>query len=329
MKPLISIITPCLNSENFIEQTIDSVLSQEFNNIEFIIIDGGSTDGTLDIIRKYEKHIDYWISEPDNGQSEAINKGIERATGEVINWLNSDDYLEREALKTIAIAFKNPETKVLCGKSRKFEQSNKIISAGTEVYENNLSKTIGWARIDQPETWFRRSVFNEVGFLSESLHYLMDREWWIRYLLHFGLEGIVKTDQVLVNFRLHDGSKTVSQSEKFEIDHDTIFFGLAKASSTDEFGNTINEHFETVPDYKFPALDFRNVDLKSIISYYFLRKADMAYYKGNGSLARELIARVNPLLLDQNDKGLYKRLKIRSSEKIFPFVKRMKMWIHR
>ena len=94
VNPKISIITPCFNAALYIEQTILSIINQDYDNLEYIIIDGGSTDGTIDIIKKYENKIAYWISEPDNGQSEAINKGIAVSTGDVFNWVNGDDYLE-------------------------------------------------------------------------------------------------------------------------------------------------------------------------------------------------------------------------------------------
>ncbi len=104
--PKISIITPCFNAVNYIEQTILSIIEQNYDNLEYIIIDGGSTDGTVDIIRKYEDKLAYWISEPDQGQSDAINKGIAKATGDIFNWINADDYLEADALTRVAEAFR-------------------------------------------------------------------------------------------------------------------------------------------------------------------------------------------------------------------------------
>src|SRR5690554_6525455 len=112
-----SIITPAFNQGNFIEETIDSMLSLGYSYLEYIIVDGGSTDNSLEVIKKYEKHLHYCVSEPDRGQSHAINKGLKRATGDIINWINSDDYLEPGALKTIAEAFENPDTNVFIGRS--------------------------------------------------------------------------------------------------------------------------------------------------------------------------------------------------------------------
>ena len=113
----ISIITPSYNQGNYLEQTIDSVLSQNYQNLEYIIIDGGSTDNSVEIIKKHQKHLHYWVSEKDSGQSEAINKGLKIAGGEIINWLNSDDYYTANALKTVAEHFEDESVLVVSGRS--------------------------------------------------------------------------------------------------------------------------------------------------------------------------------------------------------------------
>ena len=118
----ISIITPCFNAVEYIEQTILSIINQDYDNIEYIIIDGGSTDGTVDIIKKYEDKVSYWISEPDKGQSDAINKGIAVATGDIFNWINADDFLEKGILKVIALEFQNNSINVLCSKTNLIKQ---------------------------------------------------------------------------------------------------------------------------------------------------------------------------------------------------------------
>jgi glycosyltransferase involved in cell wall biosynthesis len=224
----ITIITPSFNQGRYLEQTINSIFDQNYPNLEYIIIDGGSTDNSIEIIKKYEKHINYWISKPDKGQSDGINKGLKIAKGEIINWLNSDDYYEKDTFKIINEKFQEPKVKVVCGKSRQFNDKGIVRSSpGTDWYPGNLEKSMGWARIDQPETFFRKSAFDKVGYLNPSLHYLMDREWWIRYLLIFGLDGIIDIEEILVNFRLHDTSKTVSAGKEFQKEHDAIYFALA------------------------------------------------------------------------------------------------------
>ena len=129
--PKISIITPSFNQGQFIEETIRSVLLQGYSNLEYIIIDGGSTDDTLEIIEKYSDFITYWISEPDEGQSHAINKGLAKATGEVFNWLNSDDYYLPNALLSLGQYFADhKDTNIFCGQLKSENSSKKINNIG-------------------------------------------------------------------------------------------------------------------------------------------------------------------------------------------------------
>src|SRR5690606_10615120 len=118
--PKISIVTPSYNQGQFIEETILSIISQNYPNLEYIIIDGGSTDNTVDIIKKYENHLKYWVSEADKGQADAINKGLQHCTGDIFNWINSDDYLESNSLFTIANAYNPAIDNNVAGNVRNF-----------------------------------------------------------------------------------------------------------------------------------------------------------------------------------------------------------------
>jgi len=316
MKIKITIITPSFNQGKYLEQTINSILDQNYSNLEYIIIDGGSTDNSVEIIKKYEKYINYWISEPDEGQSDAINKGVKLATGAIVNWLNSDDYYSKDTFEIISELFQEPTVKVVCGKSRLFNEKETVGNTpGTDWYPDNLEKTMGWARIDQPETFFRKSAFDKVGFLNTSLHYLMDREWWIRYLLFFGLDGIVNTDETLVNFRLHDTSKTVSQKCEFQHDHDAIFYSLALRSSFHEVAQLIQELFTINHDYTFPRdknLLRNNELIKRVLNYYLLHRAHESYYQGKKKNAGILIKHTDASLLEKEERDLLKRIRIRN-----------------
>lgn len=228
MLPKISIITPSYNQGHFIEETITSVLDQGYPNLEYIIMDGGSKDNTVEVIKKYEKHITYWVSERDKGQSDAINKGFARATGDVINWLNSDDYYAKGTLQRVGEVFSDPHVNVYLGISRVFGNNGEYNSNGTDFYPGNTEKTIGWARIDQPETFFRKSCLDKIGYADEQFHYVMDRELWIRYLINFGIDQVKKTNDLLVNFRVHDDSKTNSFPEKFHTESLQLFGAIAQ-----------------------------------------------------------------------------------------------------
>ncbi len=212
--PKISIITPSFNQGQFIEETIRSVILQQYPNLEYIIIDGGSTDETIEIIKKYEQYITYWVSEPDSGQSNAINKGLEKCTGDIFNWLNSDDYLEPNALFNISKEFiENKNIDVVCAKSRIFSETKSIFSS-TPI-GSSLKETISKARIDQPATYFRFSTFQNLRPVNEDLHLTMDLHFWLKYIVENGLNNIKELDKVIVNFREHEGSKTIKENTNF------------------------------------------------------------------------------------------------------------------
>lgn len=224
--PKISIVTPSFNQGNFIEETILSIINQGYPNLEYIVIDGGSTDNTLDILRKYDDRINFWISEPDNGQSDAIRKGLLMSTGEIFNWINSDDFLEPNALFDIANAFEN-DIDIYCGFSKIFsESSSKVLfNHRTELFFT-LEETIVKQRINQPAMFYKLSVLQSLGGINESLDYVMDLELWWRYLFKYGQNRIKLSDTILANFRLHDESKTTSRISEFRFEESTVIFHM-------------------------------------------------------------------------------------------------------
>lgn len=321
--PKISIITPSFNQGHFIEQTITSVIGQNYPNLEYIVIDAGSTDATVDIIKKYEKHISYWISEPDKGQSDAINKGLKIATGDIINWLNSDDYYEPNALFKIAEAFmQNPNAMAVCAKSRIFRNENDTVkySTGTDIYPGNLARTIGWARIDQPETFFRNSAVQKMGLLDVELCYLMDRDWWIKYLFAFGIDRIKILDDVVVHFRLHNESKTVSQGSLFQKEHDTWFYALALKHGLGYYADCIAANFEIKKGFEIKNLEVQDVQLvEASLNCYLLLRANELYESGDRSKTSRVIDSIK-FLAHKEDHTLAR--KIRLYNKLY--VKRIK-----
>lgn len=313
MLPKITIITPSYNQGQYLEQTIDSVLSQNYPNLEYIVIDGGSKDNSVEIIRKYEKYLAFWVSEKDKGQSDAINKGLQKAKGEVINWLNSDDYYENNTLQIVGEIFQNSQINVLCGRSRVFyDESNKTahFSSGTDIYKNNLAKTIGWARIDQPETFFRATAIRQMGLLNPKFHYVMDKEWWIRYLFLFGLSGIKQINDVLVNFRLHNASKTVSQQENFQIESENLFAEIAHLHHIQLKSSFKLHHTNGKLDAEFYEKVEKEL-VEKVINYYLLYQTDTSYFHNFIAKARTYLNAIDEKKLSTEDTTLYKKLKVR------------------
>lgn len=181
MKPLVSIITPSYNQGVFIRETIESVLSQDYERVEYIVVDGGSTDNSLDIIKEYEGRLTY-ISENDNGQSDAINKGFRMAHGEIVAWLNSDDVYEPNSIsKAVNEFLKNDKLGLVYGDGYIIDDASKKLKVFEYTQEFDYWKLVNfWDYIMQPATFFKRETLESVGYLDENLHYCMDWDLWIK-----------------------------------------------------------------------------------------------------------------------------------------------------
>ena len=211
--PRISIITPTLNQAEFIEQTISSVLGQGYPDLEYIIIDGGSTDGTVDLIRKHEGQLAYWVSEKDAGQSNAINKGLKRATGDIIAYINSDDYYLDGAFKRVADAYReNPGIDLWHGRCRIVDQFGAKVDERTgsiERYDEILDLwDVWWKRRNfvQPEVFWTKRISNQIGAFREDLNLVMDYEYWLRIFAAGGTARFI--DAELSAFRLQPNQKS-------------------------------------------------------------------------------------------------------------------------
>jgi glycosyltransferase involved in cell wall biosynthesis len=265
--PKISIITPSFNQSNFIERTITSLLNQHYPNLEYIIIDGGSKDGSVEIIRKYENSLAYWISEPDNGQSDAINKGLKFATGDIINWLNSDDYLEQGALFEIAKEFQKNDIDLVCGYARLHFPEKKVLKR-TSIPGKDFSKIIAAGHIMQPSTFFRKKIFDEFLPIQTSLHYMMDHYIWLRYLAKYGFDNIKYTDKVLVNVLMHADAKSVSQIFNFRKERNRIFASMFKSIN---YSPALKYLSENNP-LSFPVVSVPVINNIEDIYFYFLQQ---------------------------------------------------------
>ena len=210
---LISIITPSYNQGQFLEQTIQSVLAQDYPHIEYLIIDGGSKDNSIEIIQRYAKRLAYWESSSDRGQAHAINKGLQRASGEVLGWLNSDDLLLPDAVSRVVAAFRDhPDVDVVYGRIERIDERGEIVPTpllpkDKVVFSKQL--VVGECVINQPGAFWQRSIMEKAGMLDEDLHYAMDYEYWIRLALA-GAQ-FMRLPETLAQFRLSGSSKTVGQ----------------------------------------------------------------------------------------------------------------------
>lgn len=214
--PKISIVTPNYNCGEFLEETIRSVLLQGYPNLEYIIIDGGSTDGSLEIIKRYEPWLAYWITQSDQGQSAAINNGFRRASGEIMGWLNSDDYYQPNTLFRVALEV-NPEKKryIVMGEVHEVDARKRIIRRWKSrvptlyslLFQHRLCLLRGVVVMPcQPSVFWHRKVFESLGLLREDLKYAMDYDYWLKALRsHYHFQYMA---DVLSNYRFHAGSKS-------------------------------------------------------------------------------------------------------------------------
>lgn len=206
--PKISVITPSYNQAQFIETTLLSVLDQNYPNLEYIVIDGGSTDGSAKIIEKYADRLDYWVSEKDRGQSHAINKGFLRATGDILCWLNSDDYFLPGTLHHVAERFSSdPACRALIGQSYVVFTDGTPPKPAAGAYTGHRGLLQFWKRytMPQPSIFWHRSVYEKIGLLDENLHYIMDFDYWTRISRFCGFQV---TDRPLTCTAYHAEAKT-------------------------------------------------------------------------------------------------------------------------
>jgi glycosyltransferase involved in cell wall biosynthesis len=206
--PKISVISPSYNQAQYLETTIKSVLDQAYPNLEYIVIDGGSSDGSADIIRKYAGRLAHWVSEKDRGQSHAINKGFARSTGDILCWLNSDDFFEPGTLQYVADFFTNhPDVDVLCGGIHTVDPTGAITGSAPASYTGPAGLASYWHgyNMHQASIFWRRKVYEAIGPLNENLHLTMDFDYWLRMAGAFQIQSV---DRILSRITMHPAQKT-------------------------------------------------------------------------------------------------------------------------
>ncbi len=220
--PRITIVTPSFNQAKYLPETIESVLKQDYPNLEYIIIDGGSTDGSVDVIKRYERHLAYWVSEKDSGQSEAINKGFARSTGELFNWINSDDILFPGALHCIAQAFvKHRDAAFIVGDNARGDANGEIIriSAAPSLSSMAPAKWALW--VAQQSTFIASEMVERVGGLREDLHCVMDAELYYRIFAAGG--WYVRVNALVGMIREHPDAKGVTKRDDWGPEREKVF----------------------------------------------------------------------------------------------------------
>lgn len=206
-KPLVSIITPSFNQAQFIEQTIQSVLGQDYPNLEYIIVDGGSTDGSVERIRRYADRLAWWVTEPDQGQTDAINKGFARARGEILAWLNSDDtYLPDAVSHAVQTLERNPEAGLVYGDANLIDENGAVIGKFPARQTDYRRLRQGFVHIPQQAAFFRAELWKQVGPLDPSFYFAMDYDLWVRLAR---VSQFLYIPQTWANFRLHGSGKSV------------------------------------------------------------------------------------------------------------------------
>ena len=228
--PLVSIITPSFNQARYIEATIQSVISQDYPNIEYFIVDGGSIDDTVEIIKKYaletdsllsdvqqravglQKKVNWWVSEKDQGQTDAINKGFARANGEILAWLNSDDTYEPDAISSaVKYLMDHPEVGMVYGDCNFINEDGNVIGKFGSAQTNYDLLRQGYVHIPQQTMFFRAEFWKQVGPLDPSFYFAMDYDLWTRLAARTELKYVPQT---WANFRLHTSGKTIAADDR-------------------------------------------------------------------------------------------------------------------
>jgi glycosyltransferase involved in cell wall biosynthesis len=294
--PKISIVTPSYNQGQYLEQTILSVLNQNYPNLEYIIIDGGSSDNCLQIIKKYEKYLKYWISEPDSGQSHAINKGIEIATGDIFNWINSDDLLNRGALFKVAKAFTgNQKIKCFGGKLYRLSDDNNKVTFDKLNDLKNKTQIYCDPVMNQQAMFYRMEAVSRMGQLNTRLHYCMDYEWWLKFLFLFGEKAAFFSPEYLAVFRLHRESKNRSVHVRFLDDIANILYSLAHQFNLRNYCNTLQVGYKIYRDYAF-NLELANESeelIKKMIIYFLLKWNNIIYQKRQYNCVKAMLKNID------------------------------------
>ena len=320
--PKISIVIPSYNQGQFLEETILSVINQQYPELELFVIDGGSNDNSVEVIKKYESHITWWLSEKDRGQSDAINKGFSRATGEIITWLCSDDLYTPGTLKKVADYFSSQPDNVglIYGGITTFKDGIDLRS--NWGYQNpTVERYLAGMAFSQPAAFYKKKYVDRIGGrLKEELHYGMDFDLFCRLAL---VCDFVPVTDIFAKYRLHYQSKSVSQSERFMADWNKTFVNLCnnmgwtslieKLRATGIVDPSVFEwkyQFSFTPEKKI----VEKIDTDKLVFYHLCYVLKDLYWNAHRPEARRLLAWL---------KKEYSVTRLKNEEKIPPIMKKL------
>lgn len=295
--PKITIVTPSFNQGHFLEETIRSVLDQNYPNLEYFVVDGGSTDNSVDVIRRFGDKISWWVSEKDKGQTEAINKGLRRSTGEIVNWINSDDLVAPGALHHVAEQFGKPGINCVCGPITMFDGNKRWKFDAAFQPSQSFQFVFGIDIYNQPGTFFSRHAIEKMGWPDQRLHYVMDKEWFMRYLAIFGIHHIAVTENELAQYRVHSTTKTSGQTDKFINEYAVLAYRWTEAYGDKRQQSLIAEKFDVVNHaYRAPAISSDEKlagALNQMNALLLLRRFHRIYTEKDFTFCQRLIRLIN------------------------------------
>lgn len=276
--PRITLVTPSFRQAAFLEETIRSVLLQGYPNLQYIVIDGGSDDGSVDILRKYAPWLDYWVSEPDRGQSHAINKGLAHADGVWFNWLNSDDCLLPGALHAVATAGASDNISVVAGRLQFGPTLERAQITRQVELTADLEHSLVHHCLCQPSTFLRTALVRELGGIDEALHFTMDLALWLRALSQHGAGCVASIPQSLAFFREHAGAKTARHVARFAEDEHRLFRALAEAAHLPpSVLDSIAPAGAAMPAWAIPALDRQRLQAVLVQRFVWSERVETAW----------------------------------------------------
>lgn len=300
--PLVTIVTPSFNQAAFLRETIESVLAQDYPRVEYLVMDGGSTDGSVEIIRAYASRLAYWQSERDAGQADAINKGWQRGRGEIVSYLNSDDTLHPAAVRlSVEALSKNPDAGFSYGACAWMDEHSKRTGV-IEAKNFTLADLLLQNRFAQPGVFVRRAALERVGMLDVSMHYLMDYDLWLRLALYY---PAARVPEIIANFRLHDDSKTASRYKFFLDDNLRL---LDKAFADPAFPLELKPMRTRAENYAFVLTALhcyslgRREDGRELMTRFFETQSEpLAYPQDLVALFANHLVHIAPLRQTRND----------------------------